>query len=208
MRPNKYVIGLTGGVGAGKSTVLDYLKESYHVSVLKADEIGAELMRPGKSLFFALVESYGETILSEDGTIDKKKLADIAFRDEASQKRINAIEHPVIREEIIRRIESCVNDVIFLEAALLKEGDLLPVCKEVWLVTCDPEVRIGRLMSSRKYSREKCEQIIERQMSEKEFKSFSNLVITNNNNFEDTADLLDYHMSCLSQDLRKNLKRN
>ena len=208
MIQNKYVIGVTGGVGAGKSTVVKYISAFYRVEVIMADETGRELMKPGKRLFSALTEAYGEEILDESGRIDTKKLSEIAFKDEESQEKINAIEHPVIREEIIDEIKNSRYDVVFLEAALLIEGGLKEICDEIWLITATEETRIERLMKSRGYTEEKCRTLMALQMSDKEFKKHCTLVIHNNKDVEAMKEETDYYMSSLENDLRKDLRRH
>lgn len=192
--PDKKVIGITGGVGAGKSSVLTHILTHFDVSVLMADNVGAELMEPGKSVFIALIQAYGKEILKDNGEIDKKKLARIAFQDEESQKKINAVEHPLIKEEIERRIKEDPKKVIFLEAALLYEGGLVPSCDEVWYITANRRTRLKRLQKDRGYSLQKCRSIMKRQLSPREFKHFSDVVIKNNGKFERTAEKIDREM--------------
>jgi len=203
MRQSK-VIGITGGIGAGKSRVITWLAAEYSLELIEADKTGAELMHPGKAVFSALVERYGTDILCDDGTIDKTALSKLAFRDEESQKEINALEHPLIRAEILRRIRSSRYRFVLLEAALLKEGGLVPDCSEVWYIHTDREVRIERLMSSRGYTREKCEAILALQLSEEEFTGISDRVIENGRDFEETKKALALEMRRLG--VRKRRK--
>ncbi len=100
-----FLLGITGGVGAGKSRVLSTIKADFPVFLIEADEVGRELMEPGKAVFSALVAHYGEEILLPDGMIDRRKLAEIGLRDEESQRVLNELEHPVIKDEILRRIQ-------------------------------------------------------------------------------------------------------
>lgn len=187
MKRNKTVIGITGGIGAGKSTVLSYIAQNFRTTILYADEIGRELMEPGESVYEALKAYYGTDILNEDGTIDRTKLSEIAFRDEESQLKINEIEHPLIREEILNRIRYAPEDIVFVEAALLKEGGLSDICREVWYVTASKEARIERLMTYRKYSYEKCISIMDKQLSEEEFTEFADEKIDNSEDLFTTS---------------------
>ena len=191
-----FLIGITGGIGAGKSTVLDAIKARFPVFLIEADETGRKLMEPGKSVFLALVRHYGPQILREDGTIDRVKLTEIGMKDEESQKELNEVEHPIIKEEIleeIRRIEeSCdTMPVILLEAALLIEGKLDEICDEVWFVSAPKPVRIRRLMENRGYSRKKAESIIARQLSYREFLRHADRVIHNGSDFSKTTAEID-----------------
>ena len=180
------VIGVTGGIGAGKSRVIRWLSEHFSLFLIEADQVGAELMEPGKAVYSALLEAYGEKILAPDRTIDKKALSAIAFSSDEAQDRVNAIEHPLICDEIRRRIKSSHYKFILLEAALLKGGGLVPDCDEVWYVRADKETRIERLMTSRGYSREKCETFLALQLQDEDFLSFADVTIDNGGDFEKT----------------------
>ena len=193
-RNNKKVIGITGGIGAGKSTVLEYILQNYKVDVIRADEIGHILMEPGESVYEALVANYGRGILMFDDLIDTEKLATIAFKDAESQRRINEIEHPLIKEEILARIRYASAPVVFVEAALLKEGGLTDVCDQVWYVTAPVEERIDRLIVSRSYSYEKCVSIMNRQLSEEAFAKIADAVINNGEDFYTTIQTVDQLM--------------
>ena len=189
-------IGITGGVGAGKSTVLDYITAHYRVGVIIADDVGKALMEPGGSVYQALVRHYGDEILQEDGSIDRPHLAAIGLRDEESQAVLNSIEHPLIREEIIRQIQASEAPVVFLEAALLLEGKLTEICDEVWVVTADEETRIRRLMEDRGYTEETCRMIMSRQLSEEAFEDLADVLIRN-----------DRKLTSVYRQIQKEMKR-
>ena len=179
MKPNDthIVYGVTGGIGAGKSEILRYISAHYECRVLKADEVGRELMRKGRSVYKALVQGFGPEILLPDGEIDRAKLAEWIFSDPALQNKANEIEHPIIRDSIMRRIRRAKERPIFLEAALLKEGNLIPLCQEVIVVTADREVRVERLMASRGYTREKSLRVMDGQLQSEEFLRLADHVI-------------------------------
>lgn len=185
MRRNK-IIGITGGIGSGKSLVLSYIESHYDVTVIRADDVGHELMAPGRSVYEALVSYYGERILRENRTIDTGHLAAIGLRDQASQAILNGIEHPLIREEILRLAAASEKPVVFIEAALLSEGGLVGDCDEVWVVFADRDVRIRRLKKDRGYTDERCEAFIGRQLSDDAFKALADRLIVNNGDFSET----------------------
>ena len=207
MTKRKYVIGITGGIGAGKSTVLDYITAHYNVETILADEIGRELMKPGKSVYYALLEVYGNAILNDSGAIDTKRLSSIVFSSSDAQKKVNEIEHPLIKSEIEWQIRYSKSDVIFIEAALLIEGGLKELCDELWLITAEKEVRIQRLMESRGYSRKRGEEIIALQLSEEEMKKHAAILIDNSSGIDDMKRSVDYHMSILSADLKQDFAK-
>ena len=171
MKPNDthIVYGVTGGIGAGKSEILRYISAHYDCRVLKADEVGRELMRKGRSVYKALLVGFGPEILLPDGEIDRTKLAEWIFSDPALQKKANEIEHPIIRDSIIRRIRRAKTRHVFLEAALL--------CQEVIVVTASRDVRVERLMASRGYTREKSLRVMDGQLQSEEFLRLADHVI-------------------------------
>ncbi len=185
-----FVIGLTGGVGSGKSRLAAFAVRNYQIRLIIADDVGRELMEPGKRLYDALLSEFGRKILAKDGSLDKKKLSEICFKEPGGQAKLNQIEHPVIREEILKKIARTRLPFVLLEAALLEEGELTGDCDEILYVHTDREVRIARLMSSRGYSREKCEKIIALQYSEKEFRCIATAETDNSGEFKTAKDAL------------------
>ena len=177
-------IGITGGVGSGKSSVLDYIKNHYSAYVILADEVGHQLMEPGGATYDRLIEVYGNGILMEDGTIDKKKLAEIAFKNSASIQKINGLTHPLIEMEKIEK--SGKYEFLFLETAILEESGMSDECDWVWYIHAPDEVRIERLMASRGYSRQRCKAIMKQQMEEEKFYKIADYVIENGGDFEET----------------------
>ena len=188
MRPNDghVVYGLTGGVGAGKSEILRYILAHYDARIIQADEVGRVLMEPGKAVYRALVRSFGEEILDPDGRIDRQRFAALLFSDPEALKKANEVEHPIIRTSIRMRIAHTRCRHIFLEAALLFEGELIPLCKEVIVATADPEVRIQRLAASRGYTEEKSRAVMAGQLSGEDFLSFADHVIDTGGTLSET----------------------
>ncbi|HJA93652.1 MAG TPA: dephospho-CoA kinase [Candidatus Eisenbergiella merdipullorum] len=184
------LIGITGGVGAGKTRVLELLKELCCCRILLADEVGNEVKLPGQPCYERLVELLGKQVLSEDGTIDKKKMAGMIFADPALLDRVNEIIHPEVKRYILEQVgqERERGDVeyFFLEAALLIECGYEAVLDEIWYIHADESVRAARLKESRGYSDEKIRQIFESQLSEEEFRRHCSVVIENNGDLKET----------------------
>lgn len=169
MKQNKaYIIGITGGVGSGKSEALKYLEENYDCVVIKADDIGNEVKLKGNECYLPIINLLGEDILDESGEIDKKKMSDIIFNDDIKLKKVNDIIHPAVRNRIDTFISDnlYLSDYIFIEAALLVQANYLPVLNELWEIKCSRDVRIERLCESRGYSVEKAESIIDSQVDD------------------------------------------
>lgn len=177
---NSKVIGVAGGVGSGKSTVLDILRRKHDAVICMADELGHEVMRPGTVGFDRIREAFGEVILSFDGEIDRELLARQVYCDPDQLGRLNAIVHPLVLSEIRRRISERDQSRLFiLETALLFETGCDQLCDEVWGVVTEDEIRIRRLKDSRGYSREKAESIMRNQHSNDTLRALCKRVLVN-----------------------------
>ncbi len=195
MKRNKMrVIGVTGGVGAGKSRVLEYLENRWEAFVIQADLAGHQVMEPGGVCFDRVLALFGESVRKADGTLDRKKIGDIVFQDEELLTRLNSIIHPAVKEEILRRLEEQERggrELCVVEAALLLEDHYEKFCDEIWYVFAEEEVRVERLMSSRGYTREKALGIIRNQASEEFYRSHADRIIENNGDWEETCARID-----------------
>lgn len=181
-----YVIGITGGVGAGKSQVLTLLKEQFGAEVILADEVGRELMEPHGACFPAVVELFGTEVVREDGTLDRQKIAGIIFRDKAMLEKQNAIIHPAVKAEIIHRCEKSHAKWIAVEAALLLEARYEDICGEVWYIYADEETRRKRLKESRGYSEERINAVMNSQLTDEQFRQGCDHVIDNSGSLTET----------------------
>ncbi len=190
-----HVIGITGGVGAGKSEVLSYIREKYNCRIILADEVGHLVKMPGQSCYEQLVKLLGKEILLSDGNIDKKKMAEIIFQDTALLEQVNALIHPAVEQYILEEIkkekERCVLDFFFVEAALLLESRLYEKMEAVWYIYAEEQVRRERLKAARGYSDEKIDSILASQKTEEEFKKHCDVVIYNNGMLEETKKQID-----------------
>jgi dephospho-CoA kinase len=143
------LIGLTGPIGCGKSTIAGWLGEDPDVVVIDADQVARDVVEPGEPALEAIVARFGQGILREDGTLDREALGRIAFADPAALRDLEAITHPAVRPRIrsaIDRAEADGADAVVIEAIRLVEGGLADICDEVWLVTCDAGVQRKRLL--------------------------------------------------------------
>ena len=184
-------IGITGGVGAGKSAILAYLAEKPHTKVMLADEIAHDLMEPGTDCYGQIVEQFkGEDILQENGQFHRGKLATVIFSQEAKREAMNAIVHPAVKAYVQQVFDEEKRkgelDLLVLEAALLIEEDYGEICDELWYIYTSEENRRTRLKASREYSDEKIDSIFKSQLSEAEFRTATQVTIDNNGNLEET----------------------
>lgn len=188
------VIGITGGVGCGKSTVLGLLKEHFNAYIIMADAVAHQLMEPGQAGYQQTVEMFGSGILQENGAIDRKKLADIVFQNPNKRIVLNSIIHPLVKKEIVNTITNLRIEgkyaYVFVEAALLIEDHYNVICDELWYIYAPQKLRCKRLMDSRGYSQEKIDSIMRSQLSESEFRQACSQVIDNGKSLEDTLSQL------------------
>ena len=182
---NKMIIGITGGVGAGKSSVLDILQHKFGAKVILADLVAHDLMEPGMEGLKRVTDALGTSFIQEDGSVNRQKLAEIIFHDAQALATMNSIIHPMVWEHIQNEALTCEETLVIVEAAVF---DTAPqgLFDEMWYVYTTEENRISRLMSSRGYSKEKCVSIIEKQDSEEEFRARCGRVIDNNGSSEET----------------------
>ena len=181
------IIGITGGVGCGKSTVLDILYKDYDALVIEADKVAHKLMGKGEAIYNAEREHFGDRILSDNRDIDRKKLAEIIFSDEKELEWVNSLVHPKVKEYIMDAIKKNKDrPYIIIEAALLIEAGYTDICDKIWYIYTDKDTRIQRLLDNRGYTREKSEEIIANQLEDRIYREHSDYVIDNSNDIEDT----------------------
>ncbi len=193
------IIGVTGGVGAGKSEVLRHLEQKYNCRVIFSDDVANTIKKKGMEAYDKLVELLGTDILNEeDGEIDRKKMANAVFGKPDVLKKINDILHPLTNDYIYEQIEKEKNEkkiqILFIEAALLIETGYNKIVDEMWYIFADEEIRRKRLKASRGYSDAKIDKIISSQLSESEFRAGSDFMIDNSGSLEDTLQIIDNHL--------------
>ena len=183
-------IGITGGVGAGKTEILKYIGQHYKCEIYLADDIGHKVKEPGTEGYDALVGLLGRDILDTDGQINKAAMAARIFADEALLEQVNAIIHPAVKKYLADRLtearEKGSVELFFVEAALLIENGFDKIVDEMWYIYAREEVRRRRLADSRGYTPEKIERIMASQLSEEEFRKHCDFIIDNSDSLEDS----------------------
>lgn len=183
------VLGITGGVGSGKSEVLHYIKEKYHATVVQLDEVAKELQKSQGICYTRILELFGKEMAGVDGELDRQKLAAVIFQDEESRKRMNDTVHPEVKRWVKHDIEEKKYQNVplyIIEAALLPEAGYDDICQELWYIYTEEHIRRERLKQSRGYSDEKISQMLKSQSSEETFRKACKIVIDNSGDFEDT----------------------
>ncbi len=189
------VIGITGGVGAGKSSVLDMLDAGSDCRIIIADEVAKKIQEPGQACYNDIVSLLGKEVLSNDGKIDRVKMAGLIYENEELREKVNGLIHPAVNryiEEIIAEERAAKKrEFLFIEAALLIECGYGRICDELWYVYAPVEVRKKRLLETRGYSIEKSEAIMKSQLGEVEFRQNCAEVIDNGGTQEELKEVLD-----------------
>ncbi len=188
-------IGITGGVGAGKSLVLNYIKNHYCAKIYMADDIANLLKEPGQSCYQPMIDLLGEDILDADKCIDKAKMAERIFSEGDLLQKVNAVIHPAVKAYVLSEIDTehkkGEHDFFILEAALLIEEHYDEILDELWYIRADEEVRSERLKASRNYSDDKIRNIMNNQMSDAVFMEHCKVIIENNGDLEKTFRQID-----------------
>lgn len=178
------VIGVTGGVGSGKTTVLNEIKKiKPNCKLLLTDDIAKSQHEIGSPIYNKIVELFSKTILNEDETINKNKLSNIIFNDKEKLFEINKIIHPFVEDYVKNYIEENKDSLIILESAILIESNLAKYCDNIIYVYVPREIRMERLKLNRGYSNEKILNIMSNQKDDNFFFKHCNIII-NNVNFD------------------------
>jgi dephospho-CoA kinase len=182
-------VGLTGSIAVGKSFVLSVLAE-LGCHVIDADEIAREVVEPGTHGLKSICEAFGETVLNDDGSLNRAKLGAIVFADEAKRTKLNSLLHPLIiaaQDERIREFEQRDSGgIVIIDAALMIESGGYRRLDKLIVVHCRPEIQLQRLMSRDGLSHEAAEQRIKAQMPQEEKKKYADFLIDTSGDFEST----------------------
>ena len=184
------LIGLTGNIACGKSAVLGMLRQR-GAGVIDADGVVHQLMQPGGTIYTPVVAVFGNVILGEPDAqgnvpIDRRKLGAIVFGDAEQLRRLESISHPLVRIEIIRQIQETTAKVVVLDAIKLIENGLHEAADAVWVVKCEPEVQLERLMRRNNFSREEALLRIEAQSPQADKIAVADVAIDNSGTLEAT----------------------
>lgn len=187
----KRIIGVTGGIGVGKTMVLEIFKTEFDAEIIEADKIAHKIMESGTEGYKKVVEAFGTDILdemSEDTSkpIDRKKLGDKVFASEKELEKLNGLTHPLVHKEIQRLIECSSKSLIVIEAAILTETSLKELCDAIWYIYAREDVRLERLEKNRGISRERAMAIIKNQPDEDSYRRACQVVIDNSGDRHNT----------------------
>lgn len=181
------IIGITGGIASGKSTVTEFLRRQGY-QVIDADQVVHELQEPGGRLYQALLSTFGSSILQEDGRLDRPKLGAMIFGNPELLEQSSQIQNQIIREELAGRRDLLAEteDIFFMDLPLLFELQYEDWFDQIWLVDVTVETQLSRLMTRNALSQEEAEKRIAAQLSLREKRKRADVLIDNNGSLEET----------------------
>ncbi len=196
------IIGITGGVGAGKTAILSFIEKNYNAKVMRADEVSHMLMQPGTVCYMRLLALLGEDVLSDDGGIDHGRMAATIFHNKGMLQSVDQIIHPAVKEYLLDDMEHerkrGYYSFYFLEAALLIEDGYQKICDELWYIYADRERRSERLKAERGYDDKRIAAIMASQADDQVFRRHCARVIDNSGSLEDSFSQVREHIERIS----------
>ena len=193
--PGKTVLGVTGGVGSGKSRILTLLREKYGACVIEADQVSKSLIEKDGSAYGAIVSLLGEQILDGEGNIRRPVMAQIIFHDPEKLAAVNAILHPATFEAVLRHTKEAPQRLIVYESAIPKEARFPELCDRILYVYTPRKDRLERLHASRDYSEERSRSIMRSQPSDRAYRAMADAVLDNSGSIEETEAALKRRMA-------------
>lgn len=186
------LIGLTGGIGTGKTTVSNYLADKYKLPILDADVYAREAVDKGSPILQNISARYGEDILFPDGSLNRKKLGEIIFNNSDERRWLEQQIHPFVRQRFIKTIEKLPPDsTAVLVVPLLFEANFTDIVTEIWVVYCFPEKQLERIMKRDHITLEQAQARINSQISLEEKKQKADVVIENTSTLENLFKQVD-----------------
>ena len=180
------VLGLTGNIGCGKSSVSTIFMEN-NIKVVDADIVARQIF-DDKNLLNEVFSTFGESIKNQDGSLNRKALGNIVFNDDEKLILLNNLTHPKIKQKILSKVEEYKNQgekIVVIDAALLIEDDYIPYIQKLILITCRKEIQINRIIARDNCTKEEAISRINSQMSQEEKAKFADYIIDNSNSFEE-----------------------
>lgn len=188
------IIGITGGIGSGKTTVTEFLKAKGY-QVVDADMVSREIVEPGTTVLGELVSHFGASILQSDGTLNRKRLAELAFVNSSEKDELDRITHDAILQNITQKIDKLQMDqnpkLVFVDAALLIETGLYKKMDEVWLITADEALRVQRVEARDRLDAKGVRQRIRAQMSDEQKARHAFRIINNSGTKEELYNTME-----------------
>jgi len=194
----KTVIGITGGIGSGKSMVLRMMQE-LGATVIDADKIAHDLMKKGTPVYQTVVDEFGKFVIGEGGEIDRSRLGKLVFSVPEALAKLDALTHPSVRQAINQQIAAAPTAVVAIEAIKLFEAGIAEDCTARWFIVAKPEVQLKRLVEKRHMSAEAAKQRIRAQISPEQFTGRADVIVDNSADLGKTWAIVKKHFTTLMQ---------
>lgn len=193
------IIGLTGGIASGKSTVSDYLRK-LNIPIVDADVVSRQVVEPGSIGLLKIIEAFGEEVLDVD-RLNRKALREIVFNDESKRLLLNRILHPIIHEKIVKDLEILKHNhsIVVFDAPLLIENNLMDMVDVLWVVACSEEQQIERVMKRDDVTSVEAKAIIDKQMSLMDKLNYADVVLMNDDTVDHLYEQVDQALKNLIQ---------
>lgn len=202
-----FVIGLTGGIASGKTTVANLFKQQFKIDIVDADIVAREVVEPGTPGLNAIIEHFGVDIVRDDQMLDRAKLRERIFSNPEEKTWLNGLLHPMIREKMIEDLEQVTSDYALLVVPLLIENKLDSLCDRVLVVDVDPQTQISRTVKRDNVSEDQAKAILASQASREQRLALADDVVKNNPNDPDLLlQITDLHEKYLAM-CKKNLRK-
>ncbi len=194
------ILGVTGGIGAGKSEVLYDLRDRYGAQIEPLDETAKQMILPGGRNYEAYIRILGNDIVKEDGFLDKQRIAARIFSDSTLLDQINAVVNPAVKDVLQEKMNTAKMNgcrVFVIESAVLFKEHYDAFCDETWYIYADDAIRAERLKESRGYDEERIRSTMQQQLNAAAFRELSTVMIDNSGSFERTKEQIDRRMQHL-----------
>ncbi|CAH1573130.1 dephospho-CoA kinase [Vibrio rotiferianus] len=202
-----FVIGLTGGIASGKTTVANLFKQQFKIDIVDADIVAREVVEPNTPGLNAIIEHFGTDIVQDDQTLDRAKLRERIFSHPEEKAWLNGLLHPMISEKMIEDLEQVTSDYALLVVPLLVENKLDSLCDRVLVVDVEPQTQISRTVKRDNVSEEQAKAIVASQASREQRLALADDVVKNNpNDPELLLQITDLHEKYLAM-CKKNLRK-
>ena len=189
------VIGVMGGIGSGKSEVLNYMETKHYATIIEADKIAHDILLNDESVKSQAKKLFPDAFNGDE--IDTDKMADIVFNDPNKLEALNSLTHPPTINEIINQITNVKSKYVVVESALFLGEEVADLTDELWFIYCDKKERIRRLVETRGYSKEKAVAIIANQPNDEDYNSAADEFIDNTGSFDKTIEQVDFALSTM-----------
>ncbi|MEM1393458.1 MAG: dephospho-CoA kinase [Cyanobacteria bacterium P01_D01_bin.116] len=187
----KRVIGLTGGIATGKTTVADYLADAYNLPILDADIYAREAVAINSPLLQQIVKRHGEQILLPDGNLNREQLGEIIFNQQQERLWIDSLIHPYVGDRLALGIKEASVETLVSVVPLLFEAGMTDLVTEIWVVTCSPKQQLNRLIERNHLTLEQAQARISSQMSLADKAKKADIVLDNSSNVEKLLQQVD-----------------